>query len=534
MNATATQWKAGDIVPLADRLRYMLGFRLGAAALVVAYVALGWAGGPADLQTLGLASAAYVLLSMVGSLVWFRLGGRALFLFGAMLITDGVYLAGVSFATGGTASPLRFLILLQLIAVALLASHRTAVKLAIWHSILQFIVLYAEQSGVLHPTAGDPFTSSSSVLLIAPFLTIIWLVGLATAAFSAVNERELRRRRFDLESLAKLATALEFVSQEAALGEVMLAHLADTFGIERSALISLAGHAPGVTAARGVIGSRENSAPAMEHPLIARTARERTSLLVSHAPADSDPWLAQLLPGARNLALVPLTADGQCIAVLVAEYGSRRGSRMERRILTMIERYAGHAALALKNAELLAQMRVMASTDSLTGLANRRSLETTLQRELAFADRTGGTVSLVMLDIDHFKQLNDLFGHQAGDQVLREVGSLLTLRSRSVDTAARFGGEELTLVLPACSPEEAVAAAERLRQDLRMVRSPQEGVTASAGVATFPLDARDAESLIKAADDALYVAKRNGRDRVATAPHLDPELRIVETRRASA
>ena len=533
MNPTSTQWKPGDIVPLADRQRYMMGFRVLAAGLALLFAGLGWAGSTTDFAELALVSGAYLGLSLVATFVWFRIGGRGLFLFGAMLITDGVYLAWTVFVTGGMASTLRFLILLQLIAVALLASHRTALKLAIWHSILQFLVLYAEQGGVLHPVAGDPYTSSSTLLLIAPFVVIVWLVTLSTAAFSAVNERELRRRRYDLEALAKLAGALESVTDEAELGEALLAQIGDTFGIERSVLVGLPSGTPVVLAARGAIGDRDTDVPIVSHPLLAQVRRERSTLLVSHIPSRTDPWLAQLMLTAHNVALVPLTAEGQCMAVLLVEHGMRHGSRMERRVLSMVERFAGHAALALKNVDLMTRMRAMASTDSLTGLANRRSLETVLERELTRADRTGTTVSVVMIDIDHFKQLNDAFGHQAGDQVLREVGCALALSCRDFDTAARYGGEEFTLVLPTCGPDSAAVAAERLRRDLRAIKTVAADITASAGVATYPVDARDAESLIKAADDALYLAKQSGRDRVVSAPHLEG-LHVVESRRQSA
>ena len=532
MSTTDTHWKPGDIVPLADRMRYMLGFRVAAASLIVLFVALGWAGVPASLRDLGLVSAAYLGVTLLSTFIWFKVGGRGLFLFGAMLIADGVYLAWMNFATGGMASTLRFVIILQLIIVALLASYRTVVKLAIWHSILQSVILYAVQAQVLHPTSGDPLTPSSSILVILPFIAVMWLVTIATAACSAINERELRRRRYDLEALARLSTALDSVTEEPDLGHALLTELTDTFGIERSALVALQSGRPMILASLGAVGEPVIT-EAGEQPLLAQVRRHRESMLVSHLLSRTDPWLAELMPAARNLALVPLTADGQCMAVLVAEHGMRHGSRMERRVLSMVERFAAHTALALKNADLLAQMRAMASTDALTGLANRRSLESVLERELARAARTGTEVSVIMLDIDHFKQLNDRFGHQAGDQVLREVGCLLALSCRNFDTAARYGGEEFTLVLPSCSADNARLAAERLRQDFGKMNTVTAGITASAGVATFPIDARDGESLIKAADDALYSAKRGGRDRVISAPHVD-SLHVVDARRASA
>ena len=242
-------------------------------------------------------------------------------------------------------------------------------------------------------------------------------------------------------------------------------------------------------------------------------------MLFRSADVDDDMWLSVLVPDARNLVVVPLSAEGHAIGALVAEHGMRRGSRIERRVVAMVERFASHGALALRNAWLLEQVKELASTDALTGIANRYTFQQALERELERASRGGEDVSLAMLDIDHFKKLNDAHGHQAGDEVLRRVAAKLSEHCRTYDTVARYGGEEFALILPTTDREETRSLVERLRQEI--ARAGKPGATISAGIATFPTDATDAEDLVPAADEALSPSKRGGRNRVtASARHL--------------
>jgi diguanylate cyclase (GGDEF)-like protein len=221
------------------------------------------------------------------------------------------------------------------------------------------------------------------------------------------------------------------------------------------------------------------------------------------------------MPDARNLAVVPLLADG-VVAVLVAETGQRNGSRIERRVIATTERYAGHAALAIRNVNLLERVQQMAVTDGLTQLANRRSFDRSLDRELSRAARMDGRLSVVLLDIDNFKLLNDSHGHVAGDGVLRQVAAALRECGREYDTIARYGGEEFAAVLPGCSSGLAMQVAERLREAVEDA-STDIPVTASAGVATYPYDGIDIAGLLSAADQALYASKRAGRNTVRSA-----------------
>ena len=160
-----------------------------------------------------------------------------------------------------------------------------------------------------------------------------------------------------------------------------------------------------------------------------------------------------------------------------------------------------------------------AFTDHLTGLANRRRFERQLEREVARMERYGHAFSLLMIDIDSFKDLNDSFGHDAGDDAIRRLSKVLREGTRGIDLAARIGGEEFAVLLVETSKEGGFEVAERLRAAIKVLEIPSaRRITASFGVAECPTDAQTAADVLKAADVALYEAKRNGRDRVVVMP----------------
>jgi diguanylate cyclase (GGDEF)-like protein len=165
----------------------------------------------------------------------------------------------------------------------------------------------------------------------------------------------------------------------------------------------------------------------------------------------------------------------------------------------------------------------MALSDSLTGLANRRAFDQALHREWERTQREGSEISLLLLDIDHFKRFNDTYGHQAGDDCLCAIAAAVKKGVRSTDIAARYGGEEIAIILRPTSAADALLVAEKLRAEIEALHLPQgDGwVTASIGVATALArhggTMRMPESLLLAADNALYQAKREGRNRVVPA-----------------
>jgi diguanylate cyclase (GGDEF)-like protein len=222
------------------------------------------------------------------------------------------------------------------------------------------------------------------------------------------------------------------------------------------------------------------------------------------------------MPGATNVIVLALRAGRERLGILVAEAGPPVSRRVSRRSLEMLNRFAVHAALALNNSYLNAEVARLAASDSLTGLANRRELSSALVREAARTARTKEPLSLAVIDIDHFKEINDTFGHPAGDEVLRQVAAAMARNVRDVDLVARYGGEEFAIVLPNCASDGALAVVERVRAAVGSAATVTK-VTVSAGIATSLGEETNGEGLMAAADGALYASKRAGRDRVTLA-----------------
>ena len=315
---------------------------------------------------------------------------------------------------------------------------------------------------------------------------------MTTATLAAVNERELRRRRFELEQLAQMGRDLEDANDTLSVGDVLLDALTDTFGFRRMALFELTDAAPRMLTAHGLVDAMVADFSLGENSVMRVAHDRRQTMLVATIDETVDPWLAAVMPDARNLAVVPLVADG-VVAVLVAETGDRSGARIERRVIATTERYASHAALAIRNANLLARVQQMAVTDGLTELSNRRAFDRSLDRELSRAARTDGRLSIVLLDIDHFKLLNDNHGHVVGDTVLKQIARALAQCGREYDTIARYGGEEFAAVLPGCSSGSRAAGrraapdrgAGRARPTSRSPRAPGSRPTRTTG-STLP------------------------------------------------
>ncbi|MGZ4453356.1 MAG: diguanylate cyclase [Nocardioides sp.] len=213
--------------------------------------------------------------------------------------------------------------------------------------------------------------------------------------------------------------------------------------------------------------------------------------------------------GAGGVA-IPLVVGSQVIGVLALTPPA--GGTLD---LELIDALIMQGASALQAAQLHSDVEEQSRRDSLTGLANRRQFDEDLSENVARAARYARQLSLVMIDLDHFKQINDTYGHQRGDEVLQDVAGIVVRGIRSVDTAYRYGGEELCVLMPETGSDDACQIAERLRAQVEASfpwarRSP---ITLSAGVAELGHDA-EGPALIGAADRALYAAKRNGRNRV--------------------
>jgi len=209
---------------------------------------------------------------------------------------------------------------------------------------------------------------------------------------------------------------------------------------------------------------------------------------------------------------VPLVVQGELIGVLNLSHPRPKAFHEDAlRLLTLI---AGQAAATIQRLLLYEDMRRLAITDDLTGIYNRRHFLERLQNEIERARRYGQPFSLLFIDIDNFKELNDSFGHQLGDRILSELGSILRHWARSSDIVARYGGEEFVVLLPMTDRTRGLIAAERLRTRIeRHTFHRRKKLTVSVGVAAYPGDGDTVERLLGCVDEALYMAKNTGRNR---------------------
>lgn len=228
--------------------------------------------------------------------------------------------------------------------------------------------------------------------------------------------------------------------------------------------------------------------------------------------------------GVHGLLSVPIIHQDRWIGDVGLHQcdGPRRWTGEETSLLYTI---AQQMAVVISNAELHRQVREQSVRDGLTGLFNRRHFDEVLAQELERSIRYGQVLSLVMVDLDFLKTINDQYGHQAGDTAIKEIGQVLSRHSRRVDMAARYGGEEFAVVLPATTTAGAYTAAENWRRAINnLTVGNGHQLSASLGVASYPSHGTTVESIIKAADRALYRAKREGRNRVCVAEKFEKEI----------
>lgn len=240
--------------------------------------------------------------------------------------------------------------------------------------------------------------------------------------------------------------------------------------------------------------------------------------------------------GSETSLEIPMIARGEIVGLLqLFASGISAQERLEH-VTALGSALADGMSLALANMALREKLRNQALRDPLTGLYNRRYMEDCLQRFVRLADRENREISLIMVDLDHFKRLNDEHGHSFGDQVLRDAALSLTGSLRETDIVCRFGGEELVVILPDCPLERAADKAELLRLRIEELSSTHGAdISASFGVASVPHTSQSVTDLLQAADQALYKAKQAGRNQVAKAPlrpyrpdRLNDELATIE------
>ncbi len=353
----------------------------------------------------------------------------------------------------------------------------------------------------------------------------------AAVALDAATALESARRRGAVtEALLGLARSLAEPSNPARVARIVASAMPEILGVDGAAVLlwnpdtetlRVAGRSGWAKEVSGLVGQFEISV---------KTSPGLQDYLYAPAPtimrldkADPGPVAAMLKPlGVPALAVAPLHAHpgglfGLAIASVAAADDFRSAAIVER-----LAAIADQAATAIQNATLIEQMRHQAVHDALTGLANRALADEELEKAVARSMRDQSPLSLLFIDLDDFKAVNDQFGHGAGDQVLRTIARRLVDTARSGDSVARRGGDEFTMMLPGASRSEAFSIAERLRTMISqpiLLGEELVRVHASVGVATAPFEGASGDAIVRAADSAMYRAKENTRVMCSVSHH---------------
>ncbi len=504
-----------EFTSLSDRMSYLLVLRLAIGGIVAAWAVLRPEALALPLTAVLALTGAYIAISTAGEWARIRSGRFDYWILTGLLLIDGLYLATTMYATGATQSPIRFLLFLHLVAVSLLASYRTGLKMALWHSLLLLVVLYAEAARLVAPVDITPGVGVEFDRMPVLNVTAFWLFAIATSIFSALNERELRLRRADLQALVDVGTKLDTIADAVQQSDIVLQAVVGRFNFERGVLL---GESDGRVVVLATHGTTEAPTASTDADWIIRRAWERRDTLpVKRLDPTRDPLLSRLMPDARNVLVAPMIAEGRTIGALVVEHRARR-TGVERRVAAMLGQFASIAALNLRNAALLQHVQDLAERDSLTGAANRRMFQLSLERTL----RSGGrerradqVTAVLFLDLDDFKIVNDTLGHAAGDALLVAVTERITNLVRSGDLVARLGGDEFAILTdddPTLTRSRSMAA--RLVYELRapyVIGEKTVVVTASVGIASARDAVAGAADLVRNADVAMYMAKANGK-----------------------
>jgi signal transduction histidine kinase len=369
-----------ELLSISDRARHLGALRLGLGTVVIAACVLEPTMTTVPVGWITLSTSAYLAVSTAFVAIVGRDRRIALPVLQGGLLLDGIFLAAAVGLTGGASSPLRFLPFVHVVAVTLLCSYRTGLKLTLWHTVLFLWVVQAIDAELLRAAAPTQLSSGSAV---AFTIVGMWFLALGTAAFSATSERELRRQKVDLACLSRMVARIDGSRTTAEIPRILLEELCDAFGFVRGVVLA------SPDGELELLATTDPEPPARPadgmDPLMSRAWSDRAPQLARAIDPASDPRLAGLLPDARNVVVVPMFLDGgHRLGVVAVERGDA-GMGMRRWMVDMVEQFAAHATLALYNAWLTEERE--AQLDRIRRLEHRLRAHN-VELETKVAERT--------------------------------------------------------------------------------------------------------------------------------------------------
>ena len=457
--------------------------------------------------TVDLALAVWAAMNIVVTLLLVR-GFRPGKQFSLSTMTmDIFFAAGLVYLTNGFNSPYFLALFLSVITNAVRFGATASVISALF---IAFIYLFVGGSFTPTTLSNDPNSRVSALGIVFLFL----IVALATGYMTRELERE-RRQAIQRAAQADLLRELSAsISSETDIKDVFSAMVGNAIEMTGAVLGSMVLASPdgfSVVATAKVAHGQDGPPDVLDDSQLAQVARS------GEAAFSAD----------RGAMVVPMASGGGVTALLTLKRPSRVFTNQD---LFAVSALSGSSAVALANALRYHASTQEATTDSLTGLYNIRELHKRLEAAFARADRSTASISLLLIDFDFFKSVNDELGHQHGDLVLQLGARIARSAARAQDSVARYGGDELAILAADTSAVGAQRLAYRIVDAVHaaaVATTAGKSLTFSVGVATYPEDALNAQELVAAADQALYLAKREGKDRACTFPQLVTELELA-------
>ena len=361
--------------------------------------------------------------------------------------------------------------------------------------------------GLGNPGAVEQFLTLALLFVVATFYVFLTDRFERDASYSTSLLKESRNSEIMIEITRILAASMNLDE----IYRVVVTRLCEVMDGVECCVVRIEGDEAIVLARSETMdGDDPNAIPLDSAPVLRQATDEKSTAIRPLVPGTSESHRF-----VQHTLAIPMVARGEVLGVIYVP-GIDIELETPDSTIHFMEVVASAAANALRNVHMFEEVKHLAQTDFLTGLPNQRYFQSSLSREVGRAHRHGQSLSLLLIDLDLLKAVNDRFGHQAGDRVIRTVADTIRNTCREIDFAARYGGEEFVVILPATDLSGAVLVAERILKNIELTDTGIDAiVTASIGLANDPVNATTGDDLIRVADQALYVAKDGGRNQIA-------------------